>query len=95
LYSLTHTRTHTHTHSHAHAHTNTHTHTHDGTNCFSDAVENFSELNTSQIKDDCVHTVCIYRVYIQGVSKVVGLTSELVLRMKIKKKRPYRFMSRN
>jgi len=41
----------------------THTHTHDGTNGFSNAVENFSKLNTSPITDHyaiyCVYTGCL------------------------------------
>jgi len=67
-------------------HTHKHTHTHDGTNGFAKTVENFSELNTSQIKDYYIYTGCIYRVYIQGVSKMLELTSESVRQMKIKKK---------
>ena len=47
------------------AHTQTHTHTHDGTNGFAKTVENFSELNTSQIKDYYIYTGCIYRVYLK------------------------------
>jgi len=59
---LVHTHT-PHTHTHTHTNTHTHTHTHDGTNGFSNAVENFSKLNTSSITDHyaiyCVYTGCL------------------------------------